>query len=234
MEAYVDEVRKIEERFDGLQTQHVPRAENSGADDLSKRVALKLPVEPRTFVLCLTQPSLVPLARPDKRKKFKSRQYFPAELRKAADKHLVRKEVAGDNTKSPGEQEVVAGPRVLVVVINAPAAEDMPLVVAVEPQAPTWAQHIVWFLQIGELPEEQEEAEKVARQSNMYQFVGNMMYRKRPNGVKLKCIPREDGRELLADIHESICGSHIGWRALVGKALRQGFFCPLPSKMQRH
>ena len=29
MEAYVDEVRKLEERFDSLQAEHVPRAENS-------------------------------------------------------------------------------------------------------------------------------------------------------------------------------------------------------------
>ena len=35
MEAYVNEVRKLEERFDSLQAEHVPRAENSIADDLS-------------------------------------------------------------------------------------------------------------------------------------------------------------------------------------------------------
>ena len=35
MEAYVEEVRKLEEHFDGLQMEHVPRAENSIADDLS-------------------------------------------------------------------------------------------------------------------------------------------------------------------------------------------------------
>ena len=29
MEAYVDEVRKLEEHFDGLQEEHVPRAENN-------------------------------------------------------------------------------------------------------------------------------------------------------------------------------------------------------------
>ena len=34
IEAYMDEVRKLEERFDGLQAEHVPRAENSIADDL--------------------------------------------------------------------------------------------------------------------------------------------------------------------------------------------------------
>ena len=34
MEAYVDEARKLEERFDGLQVEHFPRAENTIADDL--------------------------------------------------------------------------------------------------------------------------------------------------------------------------------------------------------
>ena len=54
MEAYVDEVRKLEERFDGLQAEHVPRAENNIVDDLSKHAAFKLLVEPGTFVLQLT------------------------------------------------------------------------------------------------------------------------------------------------------------------------------------
>ena len=60
MEAYVDEVRKMEERFDGIQAEHVPRAENDIADYLSERAAFKLPVEPGTFVLRLTQPSVEP------------------------------------------------------------------------------------------------------------------------------------------------------------------------------
>ena len=56
MDAYVEEVRKLEEHFDGLQIEHVPRAENNVADHLSKCAAQKLPVEPGTFVLHLTQP----------------------------------------------------------------------------------------------------------------------------------------------------------------------------------
>ena len=74
------------------------------------------------------------------------------------------------------------------------------------------------------LPEEQEEAEKVARRSAMYQFVDDVLYRRRPHGVKLKCIPREEGLELLEEIHGGICGSHIGSRALASKAFWQGFF----------
>jgi ribonuclease HI len=58
MEAYLDEVRKLEEHFDGLQAEHIPRAQNWIADDLSKLAAQKMPVEPGTFVLHLTQPSV--------------------------------------------------------------------------------------------------------------------------------------------------------------------------------
>ena len=85
-----------------------------------------------------------------------------------------------------GEQRLCAEPQVLVTEAGAPTAEEMPLVLVIEPQAPAWAQQIVHFLQTGELPKEQEEAEKVARQSSMYQFIDDVLYRKRPNGVKLK------------------------------------------------
>ena len=100
----------------------------------------------------------------------------------------------------------------------------MPLVLAVEPRAPAWAQQIVRFLQTGELPDDPEEIEKITRQSSMYQFVDNELYRRTLNGVRLKCISREDGQKLLAEIHGGICGHHIGARALAGKAFRQGFF----------
>ena len=83
MEAYVDEVRKLEEHFDGIQAEHVPRAENDIADYLSKHVALKLPVEPGTFVLQLTQPSVQPSTGQNKRRKLGPGKYFPTELPRA-------------------------------------------------------------------------------------------------------------------------------------------------------
>ena len=43
----------------------------------------------------------------------------------------------------------------------------------------------------------------------MYQFIDNTLYRRRPNGVKLKSICREEGKEMLAEIHKGMCGSHM-------------------------
>jgi len=70
-----------------------------------------------------------------------------------------------------GEQHPPAEPQVLAVEASAPPAEEMPLVLVVEPQAPAWAHHIVQFLQIGELLDDPKESEMVAHQSSMYQFV---------------------------------------------------------------
>ena len=89
----------------------------------------------------------------------------------------------------------------------APIAEEVPLVLIAEPQAPTWARHIVHFLQTRELPGNQDEAEKVGWRASMYQFVDDTLYRRRPNIVKLKCVYQEDGKELLAEIHKGMCGS---------------------------
>ena len=183
--------------------------ENDIADYLSKRAAFKLPVEPGTFLLRLTQPSVEPSTGRNKRRKSGPGKYFPTEPPGAASKGS-----AADAEPAKG-QLAPAGRQALAVETAAPMAEEMPLVLAVEPQAPAWAQHTVRFLQTGELPEEQEEAEKVARRSALYQFVDDVLYRKRPNGVKL-----------LAEIHGGMCGSHIWSRALAGKAFRQGFFWP--------
>jgi ribonuclease HI len=188
MEAYVEEVRKLEERFDGLQIEHVPHAENSIANHMSKCTTQKLPVEPGIFVLHLTQPSVSPSTMARKRRKLDSGKYLPAELPKAPGRDVARNSFALD-----GEKQPPAEPRVSTVEMSAPADREMPLILVVEPQAPTLARHIVHYLQTGELPEDPEEAERVTQRSSMYQFVNDTLYRRRPNGVKLKCICREVG-----------------------------------------
>ena len=101
MEAYVDEVRKLEECLDGIQAEHVPRAENDIADYLSNCAALKLPVEPG--------------------------KYFPTELPGAAT------EDAAVNADPATGQPTSAGPQAMAIETDTSVAEEMPLVLVVEP-----------------------------------------------------------------------------------------------------
>lgn len=109
---------------------------------------------------------------------------------------------------------------------GAPTTEEVPLVLVAETLTLTWGRHIVHFLQTGELPGNQDEAKRVAQRASMYQFVDDTLYRRRPNGVTLKCVCREDGKDMLDEIHRGMCGSHTVSRALIGKAFLQGFYWP--------
>ena len=89
-----------------------------------------------------------------------------------------------------------------------------------------WITEIQAYLTDKTLPEDREGSERVQRISKRYVLVEGTLYRRAANGVLLKCIPREQGVELLADVHEGECGAHSASRTLVGKAFRQGFYWP--------
>ena len=97
---------------------------------------------------------------------------------------------------------------------------------ALEPQEGCWTKEFKEYLMQGTLPKKEEDAERVARQATAYCIQDGELYRKRLNDVSLRCISREQGKELLADIHGGDCGQHLLSRTLVGKAFRSGFYWP--------
>ena len=60
MASYCEEVRKLEDKFHGLELKHVPRRLNEAADALAKAASSRGPVPPGTFVTDLHAPSIWP------------------------------------------------------------------------------------------------------------------------------------------------------------------------------
>ncbi|KAM0915484.1 hypothetical protein ACQ4PT_010819 [Festuca glaucescens] len=89
-----------------------------------------------------------------------------------------------------------------------------------------WVTELKSYLMDGKLPEGNEEAERVARQASGYCIKDGDLYRRRPNGITLKCVSVEEGRELLSDIHAGECGHHSSASTLAGKVYRSGFYWP--------
>jgi hypothetical protein len=58
----------------------------------------------------------------------------------------------------------------------------------------------------------------------MYYLMDVVLYQQGANGMMKKCISREEGIELLEDIHKGVCGSHSSWRSIVGKAFMHEFY----------
>ena len=90
---------------------------------------------------------------------------------------------------------------------------------------------IIQFLKEDILPEERIKANKVRRKATRYWLSKNQkLYKHSFSGPYLLCVHPELTESFLEELHEGICGSHIGSRSLAHKAITQGYWWP---NMQR-
>jgi hypothetical protein len=89
-----------------------------------------------------------------------------------------------------------------------------------------WISKVRDYLKDNFLPKDQASAERIVRMAKRYTVVEGDLYRHGANGILMRCITREEGCDLLAEIHRGECGSHSSSRTLVGKAFRHGFYSP--------
>jgi hypothetical protein len=95
----------------------------------------------------------------------------------------------------------------------------------------SWTQDFIDYIKENKLPDNKEEATRIIRRSKNYVLVGDNLYRRAASsGVLLKCITREEGKEILEEIHLGCCGNHTTSRILVGKTFRTGFYWPTALK----
>jgi hypothetical protein len=45
--------------------------------------------------------------------------------------------------------------------------------------------------------------------------------------MMMKCISKDEGSQLLQDIHSGVYGAHSSWWSIVGKTFRHGFYWPI-------
>jgi hypothetical protein len=105
-----------------------------------------------------------------------------------------------------------------------PPEEPEPEVMTIdEPQEvnledPNWCFPILEWLVKGKLPSDQTEARHIARRAKPFVLIDGDLYKRGATDILMRCIPRDQGRELLQEIHAGTCGHHAGPRTLIGKA----------------
>src|SRR6185312_10812470 len=70
------------------------------------------------------------------------------------------------------------------------------------------------------------EVARIIRRSKGFVLVGDNLYKRSTSGILMKCVTLGEGKDILREIHEGVCGDHAASRTLVGKAYRLGFFWP--------
>ena len=83
------------------------------------------------------------------------------------------------------------------------------------------------FLERDILLEEKSETEKVRRKAlRFWLSVYRKLYKRSFFGPYLFCVHPEASGSLLEELHEGVCGSHIGGRSLSHQAITQGYWWP--------
>jgi hypothetical protein len=95
-----------------------------------------------------------------------------------------------------------------------------------------WREDYIDFITDQRLPAGMDarstEAARVMRRSKGFILVDSKLYwHGARSGVLMKCVMREDGCDILQEIHEGVCGNHAASRMLVGKAYRADFWWPI-------
>ena len=85
----------------------------------------------------------------------------------------------------------------------------------------------IWdYLVDGTLPIDSKEASKLRTRSARFTIHRGTLYKQGFSTPILKSVGKEDANYMLREVHEGICGNHIGARSLVENTLRQGYYWP--------
>jgi hypothetical protein len=196
MEAYCDEVRRLEDKFYGLELNHVARRYNETADELAKIALGRTTVPPDVFSRDLHQPSVKTDDTPEPEKPSAQPEAPSAqpEAPSTPEGEALRVEEErngvppNQNWQTPYLQYLHRG--------------ELPLDRA---EARRLARRAKSFVLLGDEKE---------------------LYHRSPSGILQRCISITEGQELLQEIHSGACGHHAAPRALVENAFRQGFYWP--------
>jgi ribonuclease HI len=207
MEAYCNVVRALEDKFYGIELNHVPRRYNEEADELAKIVSGRITVPPNVFARDVAKPSVNLEGTP-------SSQEEP--LGAPSDPTGVE----------PMDEEPSNEAFVLSLLEGYGAGEVKAMDTEPVPRAEDWRDKYIAWMDRGELPSDRSEARRIARMAKSFTLVDDDLYKRAVSGVLQRCVPIPQGRELLRDIHAGVCGHHAAPRTLVGNAFRQGFYWP--------
>jgi hypothetical protein len=90
-----------------------------------------------------------------------------------------------------------------------------------------WRQPFIDYLSEQKVPSDKNLAEQLIRRAKSYVLVGDKLYRQgASSGVLMKCVPRQEGKDILEEIHKGVYSNHASSRTLISKAFRRAFYWP--------
>ena len=201
MAAYLEYVQELRRSFVLFEVVHVPREQNARADLLAKLASSGKGGRQRTII----------------QETLKTPRAFVTD-------HQVLQVCKSMEGMARGHksltQETLRTPRVRAH----PMGETKITQVCVVHEPDTWITPYQRYMADGVLPMDSTEARKVKKNSSKFTLIDGELYTFGFTHPLLVCVHGEKCTRIMAELHEGICGSHIGGRALTTRTIRAGYY----------
>ncbi|GJX99269.1 reverse transcriptase domain-containing protein [Tanacetum coccineum] len=116
--------------------------------------------------------------------------------------------------------------RILVEVLNERSTEVQEVQTIVEEEGDNWMTPIIKYLEEGVVPSDSNEARALRAKIGQYTMESGVLFKKGYLVPMLRCVGPLQANYVIREIHMGSCGMHMGPRAVVRKAMRQGYYWP--------
>lgn len=124
------------------------------------------------------------------------------------------------STKKPGNNKSV-----IQETLNRPSIENKEVFFLRE-ECDSWMGPIISYLEHGTVLSDRDATKKLIKEAARYTIIAGRLYRRGFTTPLLLCLAEGQVDYVLQEIHEGICGTHIGGRAIASKVLRAGYYWP--------
>jgi hypothetical protein len=138
------------------------------------------------------------------------------------------KNTEADELAKATARKVVLPPDVFFQLIEDSSikiVEQEPRMVNVE-QGEDWWAHIMSYLHHHYEPNNSTKLTRMQQRVKAYQTIGDELYKTSVTGTLIRCLSKDEGKDLWTQTHSGVCGGHIAARALTAKVFRLGFYWP--------
>jgi ribonuclease HI len=116
---------------------------------------------------------------------------------------------------------------ICIETLDRPSFQSQEVFVCSISNQPSWMDPILKYIKNNELPEDKKEANMIKRKAPKYWVSEEgSLYRRSFTEPYLLCVHPEMVKNFLFEIHEGICGSHMGGRSLAHRVISQGYWWP--------
>jgi len=206
MVAYLRYVEMLKRAFAAFELVHVPREQNARADLLANLASSGKGGRQRSVI----QETLKTL-----RKFVADNKVDVLYVSTARGKPRNHRSLSQDTARAP----------CISTYATSPEEEKGVQVCALE-ESDTWMTPYRLYLADRILPAEPEEGKKIKRNAARYTLVDGILFRHGFTHPILTSVSGDECTRTMSELHEGICGSHVGGKSLASKVIRAGFFRP--------